>query len=175
MIGAASIIAAETDQEEPTLFQEDLMRVGFRVFKEPIEAPDFTLEDLNGVEISLSSFKGKYVFLNFWATWCGPCRVEMPTMEALYQTYGGDYFEMVAVDIQESQRAVKKYIDAGGFTFKVLLDSSGKVGGTYGARSIPTTYLIDPEGFAVAYLIGSREWKGEEVDDVFAQLIGSVE
>ena len=93
-------------------------------------------------------------------------------MQALYEKLGNDSFEIVAVDVQEPQRTVVSYIEENGFTFPVLLDSNGRIGATYGARSIPTTFLIDKDGNALGYLVGSRTWEGPEIESLFTDLIG---
>lgn len=165
--------ADENEAEEPSELQDRLMELGFQVFREPVEAPDFTLKDLGGEDVSLSSFRGKLLFLNFWATWCGPCRVEMPSMQVMYETLDGYDFEILAVDLQESERTVKNFIEKEGFTFPVVLDKNGQVGAQYGARSIPTTYLINSDGNAVGFLIGSRRWDVEDVYDAFKKQSGA--
>ena len=150
-------------QQDPNPFQTSLMQLGFQVFNTPVEAPDFTLENLEGNDVTLSSLRGKVVLLNFWATWCGPCRVEMPSIEEMYEMFEDEQFEILAIDVQESRRAVRQFIDKNEYTFPVLLDTNGRVGSIYGARSIPTTYLIDKQGFAVGFIIGSREWNNDGV------------
>ena len=107
-IASALPIAAadENEEEEPSQLQNQLIALGFQVFREPVEAPDFTLKDLNDEDVSLSSYRGKLVFLNFWATWCGPCRVEMPSMQVMYEALDGYDFEILAVDLQESEKTV---------------------------------------------------------------------
>jgi peroxiredoxin len=167
---SVSVVFGSLHETESEL-QSNLMELGFRVFKEPADAPDFELENLAGETISLSSYRGKLVFLNFWATWCGPCRSEMPSMQVLYDSLGNDSFEIVAIDLQESRKAVQAFVDEFEFTFPVLLDSSGRVGSQYGARSIPTTYLIDTEGRAIGFFIGSRSWEGPEIKNYFETLL----
>lgn len=176
LIGAMIVIAgfgfsADAESGAPSAIQEQLIGLGFRVFTEPVEAPDFELENLAGEQVKLSDFRGKTVFLNFWATWCPPCRAEMPSMQSLYETIGNESFEIIAVDLQESRSAVASYVEEGGYTFPVLLDSNGRVGATYGARSIPTTFLIDPDGNAIGYLVGSRSWEGEVIEALFRELV----
>ena len=175
-IASALPIAAadENEEEEPSQLQNQLIALGFQVFREPVEAPDFTLKDLNDEDVSLSSYRGKLVFLNFWATWCGPCRVEMPSMQVMYEALDGYDFEILAVDLQESEKTVENFIEKEGFTFPVLLDKNGRVGAQYGARSIPTTYLIDTDGNAVGFLIGSRQWDDEDVYDAFKNQAGAL-
>ena len=92
-------------------------------------------------------------------------------MQTLYDTLGGDGFEIVAVDLQESERTVQDYVDELSLTFPVLLDTKGQVGATYGARSIPTTFLIDRDGNAIGFLVGSRTWDGDDVEKLLKDLI----
>ena len=111
---------ADEGDLSPSELQDQLIGLGFRIFKEPVEAPDFELEDLEGTTMTLASYRGKLVFLNFWATWCPPCRAEMPSMQELYDNLGGETFEVVAVDLQESNKTVQGFIDEFGFTFSIF-------------------------------------------------------
>ncbi len=166
MIGSATVFAAdegESSDEEPSSLQQDLIKLGFQIFREPVIAPDFTLPGLNGLDVTLSSFQGKTVLLNFWATWCPPCRAEMPSMEIMYGVFQNEEFEILAIDLQESEKTVRNFVDDNEYTFQILLDTNGRVGSLYGARSIPTTYLIDENGLALGFIVGSREWDDEEV------------
>ncbi|MBT3273531.1 MAG: redoxin domain-containing protein, partial [Spirochaetales bacterium] len=170
---AATFVSAvdEGQNEEPSAIQNGLMQLGFQVFREPVVAPDFTLENLNGEEITLSSLKGKVVLLNFWATWCPPCRAEMPSMQEMYLLLEDENFELLAVDVQEPKKTVADFIEKNGYTFPILLDTSGRTGAVYGARSIPTTYIIDADGFAVGFITGSREWNNEVVYETLRSLL----
>ena len=168
LFGSFAFGADET--EEPSNFESELMGLGFRVFREPADAPDFELEDLQGNKVSLASFEGKLVFLNFWATWCGPCRAEMPSMQALYESLGNESFEIVAINLRESRNLVQEFVDEFEFTFQVLLDTSGQVSASYGTRNIPTSYLIGPDGKAIGFMIGSRTWEDPEVESLFREL-----
>ena len=94
------------------------------------------------------------------------------TLQELYDNLGGETFEVVAVDLQESAKTVQGFIDEFGFTFPILLDTTGRTAAQYGARSIPTTYLIDAEGKAIGFLVGSRSWDGEMIESLFRNLIG---
>jgi thiol-disulfide isomerase/thioredoxin len=164
----------EEPQENPSPLSQDLQNklrnVGVQAFDEEVMSVDFTLKNLAGEDISLSSYRGKVIFLNFWATWCGPCRAEMPSMQKMYEALKGEDFEIIAVNLQENEDVVKQFIEESGYTYPILLDTTGRIGGTYGARSIPTTYIIDKNGFVLGGLIGSREWDDEETIDVFRQL-----
>jgi thiol-disulfide isomerase/thioredoxin len=108
-------------------------------------APSFKLPDLSGQQVSLDQFKGKVVMLDFWATWCGPCRMTMPLMENLQKEYA-DTMVLLTINIQESRDVVRDYIRAQGLRSRALLDEEGSVGALYGSESIPMQILIDKQG-----------------------------
>ena len=121
-------------------------------------APDFTVLDMEGNERKLSEFFGKPIVLNFWASWCGPCKMEMPDFDEAYQKYGDNiHFLMVncTTSSRETMDSAKALIADEGFTFPVYFDTTGKASGLYGAYSIPLTYFIDAEGYLVAYAQGA--------------------
>ena len=151
---------------------EEFRQMGLQPPKQRLESIDFELEDLSGATRRLSDYKGKVVFLNFWATWCGPCRSEMPSMEKLYRRFKDEGLEIVAVNLQEDRSSVQGFVDEYGLSFPVLLDSTGRVGATYGARSIPTTYIVDRDGLVLAGTVGTREWDTEEYLSFFEKLLG---
>jgi thiol-disulfide isomerase/thioredoxin len=153
------------------LSSEELMELGLQPLKEGTEIVDFELQELSGASRRLSDFNGRVVFLNFWATWCGPCRMEMPSMQRLYERLKRKGLEIVAVNLQEDRGSVQRFVDELGLSFPVLLDTTGRVGATYGARSIPTTYIVDREGFVIAGTIGTREWDGEQYIRFFERLL----
>jgi cytochrome c-type biogenesis protein len=119
---------------------------------------DFTLPLLDGTQCRLSDLQGKVVFLNFWATWCPPCRAEMPSMEAVYQQLRDRGFEILAVNIQEGAASVSAFMKENKLSFPVALDESGKISGLYGVQAIPTSYIIDKRGLIVSRLTGSINW-----------------
>ena len=108
-------------------------------------APTFKLPDLTGQQISLDQFKGKIVMLDFWATWCGPCRMTMPIVENLQKEYA-DSLVLLTINLQETQDVVRDYIHAQGIRSRVLLDEEGTVGTMYEAQEIPLQVLIDKQG-----------------------------
>jgi len=121
--------------------------LGVVKFDKKLTAPTFTLKDLKGKQVKLEDNRGKIVFLNFWATWCPPCRKEMPSMEKLHTKFKDRDFTMLAVDLREETKKVRVFQEKFKLNFPILLDSDGRVGLRYGVRSIPTTYLIDREGY----------------------------
>lgn len=130
---------------------------------EPVQAgkvaPAFTLPDLDGKEHSLSDYKGKVVFLNFWATWCGPCEDEMPSMQTLYRAIGGDDFEILAVSIDEDSPAVvDAYGKKFGITFPILHDRKKKIKEIYKTTGVPETFIIDQNGVIAEKVWGPRDW-----------------
>ncbi len=132
----------------------------------PKEGPlaiDFTLKDLNGKTHTLSDYRGKFVFLNFWTTWCPPCKKEMPSMQKLYKDSDKEKFVMLAVNAKEAKNVVQAFANKNGYTFPILLDSGYKVGGEYRVQAIPLTFLIDKEGRVVGKICGAREWKWEDL------------
>ena len=141
-------------------------------------AGDFKLEDaFSGETISLAKLKGKVVFLNIWATWCGPCREEMPSMETLYDDLKGNKdFVMLAVSQDtKGKSAVVQYVEKNGYHFKVLLDPENKVGESYGVSGVPETFIIDRKGRIVAHHMGAFDWSRPDVKEALQQLLSAKE
>ncbi|MBI5700396.1 TlpA family protein disulfide reductase [Candidatus Saganbacteria bacterium] len=135
-------------------------------------ATDFTLKDLNNNSVKLSDYKGKVVLLNFFATWCPPCREEMPSIEKLHKNLKNKKFAVLAVAIdKKGEPAVRPFIEKEKYTFKVLLDSKNKVSDVYGIQSIPATYVINKKGIIVDKVIGSFDWTQDKVVRVLEGLI----
>ncbi|RKP50006.1 TlpA family protein disulfide reductase [Cohnella endophytica] len=109
-------------------------------------AEDFKLVDLEGKEVSLTDLRGKYVYLNFWATWCKWCKKEMPDLKEVYDNHQTDDIVFLTVNVGEDQSSAWKYMNDNGYPFRVLLDSDKSVTRAYGIRSIPVSLFIDKEG-----------------------------
>ncbi len=175
-----SIEEKEWEEEEIAAEEERLIQllyasVGVQRINPPFEAEGFILEDLSGSMVSLKDFRGKAIFLNFWASWCGPCRIEMPAMELLWQIFQDDDFVILAVDVEEKRDTVSSFIEKNNYTFSVLLDSRGKVANMYSIRAYPTTFLIDGEGKVVGKAVGAREWASKDSFDLIKYLLDKKE
>jgi cytochrome c biogenesis protein CcmG, thiol:disulfide interchange protein DsbE len=124
------------------------------------EAPDFVLPNLNDKSVRLSDYRGKVVFLNFWATWCKPCREEMPSMEVLYKNFDRDGLVVLAVSIDRvtTKKDIPPFVSSMNLTFPVLVDSWGQTDKRYKLMGVPETYIIDQQGILREKIIGPRDW-----------------
>ena len=129
---------------------------------EELDAFDFSVQSLGGQSERLSDHRGKVIFLNFWATWCGPCKAEVGEIDLLHETLKDEDFMIMALSIQEDRKRVSKFMQSSGVDFPVYLDSDGAVAIQYGVTGIPTTYIIDPDGKIVGRAVGPREWASQE-------------
>jgi cytochrome c biogenesis protein CcmG/thiol:disulfide interchange protein DsbE len=160
------------DREQPSTHEEEQE-------SPPVAAGDkaanFKLEALDGSTVSLEQLQGKVVFLNIWATWCGPCREEMPSMETLYDELRTNRdFVMLAVSQDTKGRlVVAPYVEKNGYHFKVLLDPENKVGEAYDVSGVPETFIIDRGGRIVAHHMGAFDWSRPDVKDALRQLLES--
>lgn len=140
----------------PTAFaQSDANAIGWSVGS---QAPDIALKDLRAEIVHLSDFRGKPVLVNFWATWCGPCRIEMPTIEKKYQQYKGTQnFVVLAIDVKDDAGldAVQSFRGELRLTFPVLLDTEGSAETAYNVRGLPTSFFVDRKGVIRAANVGS--------------------
>jgi len=167
---SAESLARADGQELDRLFGE--MGVIKMVQAIPVE---IRLKDLNGKPVSLSDFRGKIVFLNFWTTWCYACRIEMPDMQKLHQKFKNKDFAIVTINLQESVSQVKQFFKDFKLTFTALLDSDGEVGAHFMITAIPTTFILDKEGIIIGKVMGPREWDGKKAFALFEHLTnGSV-
>lgn len=124
----------------------------------PLPAPAFTLPDLDGKPHALADYRGKVVVLNFWATWCPPCRYEMPAMQRAWEKVRDDGIVFVGVDVGEDADTVFTFLADYPVDFPLLLDQDAKVIEQYPVTGLPTTYVIDPQGRITHRAVGSREW-----------------
>jgi peroxiredoxin len=156
------------------LAQDVLLVAGRHSVKLGEPAPNFQLRDLQGRLVALSDLRGKVVMVNFWATWCGPCRVEMPAMEVLYQTFSRKDFEILAVSTDAQGVAVTRpFQQENRLTFPILHDADYRVGLTYGARSLPMTFMVDRQGVVRHQIFGARDWGAAEAHQLVQMLMKS--
>ncbi len=141
------------------------------------KAADFTLEALDGATVSMDKLRGKVVFLNLWATWCGPCREEMPSMETLYDEFKNRRdFVMLAVSQDTKGRAVvAPYVQKNSYHFEILLDPENKVGEAYDVSGVPETFIIDRKGRIVAHHMGAFDWSRPDVKEALEELLDTKE
>ncbi len=144
-----------------------------------VPAPDFTLTDQYGNSHTLSDYKGKTVFLNFWATWCGPCKSEMPEVQALYERYGENQGDLIVLGVanpsteehpQNNDGTVEEvaaFLEEGGYTFPVVMDTTGEMLMSYAIRAFPTTFMIDKEGNVFGYVSGALS--GDMMESIVQQ------
>jgi len=128
--------------------------------KDNAPSPEFSLTTPEGKKISLKDFRGKIVLLNFWASWCVPCREEMPAMEKLYQEYKDKNFVILAVAVKDRKQDAVDFAKELKITYPIALDPEAQVGALYGAWGLPSTYLIGPKGEGLARGWGPAEWHG---------------
>jgi peroxiredoxin/uncharacterized protein YktA (UPF0223 family) len=129
-------------------------------------APDFTLESVNGKEVSLSSLKGNYLLVDFWASWCKPCREENPNVVKAFNEFKAKGFDILSVSLDRDSSAWKKAIEEDGLTWSQVIDGSGDIASTYGVSSIPFTLLLDKEGKIIA-----KNLRGEELVNKLKELL----
>lgn len=138
---------------------EDLVEAyGLQAFESAVPAIDFRLPALDGGQISLSDFQGDWVVLTFWASWCGPCRSEMPSLEGLHRQRGDQGLAVLGVSLDNDLEAARAFVNDMDLTFPLLWDDTGAVGRDYRANAIPMSYLIDPSGAIVGVATGARDW-----------------
>jgi thiol-disulfide isomerase/thioredoxin len=161
---------AKTESQELGRLFSDMGILQIPADTDPLE---IKLQDPTGRPISLSEFRGKIVFINFWTTWCLACVIEMPSMEKLHQKFKDKDFVMVAINLQESASRVKQFYKEYKLTFTTLLDTTGDVGAGLGIRSIPTTFILDKNGRIIGKALGPREWEGKKSIALFEYLTDS--
>ena len=137
------------------------------------QAPGFTIADMDGDSYTLESSRGKWVFLHFWASWCGPCREEMPAIQTMSEKLETDKFEIVLVNTAENEDTIFSFLGEISMDMNSLMDADGLVTEKYRPRGLPTTILIDPVGRVQYQAIGGRNWDESEYIDFLHRLANS--
>ncbi len=132
--------------------RENLPSIGTRIGN---KAPEFSVSDLNGKTVHLREYIGQPILINFWATWCGPCRREMPYLQQIVEEYADKNLTVLAVNIQESPGKVKEFLSTNQLSIPVFLDKTGQVAKNYGILSIPTTLFLDSDGVIIQKIVGA--------------------
>lgn len=170
--GAAGSLSAGLAAQEPAASQESA--ASQEEERPSVPAPDFTLTDQFGESHTLSDYQGKIVFLNFWATWCSPCKSEMPDIQALYEAHGGNAEDLVVLGVAQpgvgregSSEDIADFLAEGGYTYPVVMDEDGSVFAQYGIRAFPTTFMISSDGTVYGYVEGAIS--AEIMEDIVRQ------
>lgn len=172
--GAAGSLSAGLAAQEPAASQESA--ASQEEERPSVPAPDFTLTDQFGESHTLSDYQGKIVFLNFWATWCSPCKSEMPDIQALYEAHGGNAEDLVVLGVAQpgvgregSSEDIADFLAEGGYTYPVVMDEDGSVFAQYGIRAFPTTFMISSDGTVYGYVEGAIS--AEIMEDIVRQTV----
>ncbi|GAA0560111.1 TlpA family protein disulfide reductase [Halomonas salifodinae] len=173
----AVFLMAMTTMAAATTPPERLGPQGFLLWEGPREVSEISFEDSNGTSLTLADFEGKQILLNIWATWCGPCREEMPTLDALQAELGGTDFEVVALSIDRKGIEVVNefYQEVGIEHLAPYVDPTGMASADLGAVGIPTTLLLDRQGREIGRLVGEAEWDTPEMLDFLAETIATTQ
>ena len=128
-----------------------------------IEAHDFAGDLMDAKTVNLKDYRGRFVLLNFWATWCSPCLKEMPDFEKAYLQMGHDKLVVLAVGMGESIEKIKAFSNKYGFSFPLMADNKMEITKLYGVRNIPVTYMIGPDGVVLGRALGIRDWASPDL------------
>ena len=167
----ASAVQVSTAQQSSTDPVAALSTLGFYVYDTPIDLPiSSSIPALVGDSIKVGAFAGKISLLNFWATWCPPCRAEMPSIERLHKQMSGTNFQIIAVNSGEHRSQVASFIEKNKYTFPIYLDASNELSSIFAARGLPSTYLVNKEGKVIAVRIGAMEYDQAALIKVLKEL-----
>lgn len=171
--------SASTDETDSSAQTDETSSETAPSDPDAVPAPDFTLVDQYGNEHTLSDYKGKTVFLNFWATWCGPCRSEMPEIQALYEKYGKNEGDLVVLGVatpnlgqEGSAEDIADFMENQGYTFPTVMDDTGFISAMYGISAYPTTFMIDENGNVYGYVASALT--GDIMESIVQQTMDSV-
>lgn len=147
-----------------------LSSFGFYVYDKPSDFPEVTIPALKGGSVNNKDFIGKISLVNFWATWCPPCRAEMPSIDRLHKAMQGTKFQIIAVNVGERSTQVSTFIDKNKYAFPIYLDETGILSSKFAARGIPATFLLNKEGKIFAVYVGAMEYDKDGLIKLFKEL-----
>jgi thiol-disulfide isomerase/thioredoxin len=172
---ALGLLWAASDLSEPHVDDQSLAAYGADPEDADAEGKqarlDFTVKDMNGASVNFASYKGKIILLNFWATWCEPCRHEMPSIERLREKLAGKPFAVFAVNVDEPDARVRTFLTQTGLSLPVLMDPNKKVTRDWKVRVLPTTFVIGPDGRTRYRLVGDIDWSHGSVVGIITRLL----
>lgn len=170
-VTASTAVKSSTAQQSNADPVAALGSLGFYVYDKPIDLPIAApIPALAGEPVKVSDFTGNITLLNFWATWCPPCRAEMPSIERLHQAMQGKPFRIIAVNSGEHRSQVASFIEKNKYTFPIYLDESNALSSIFAARGLPSTYLVNKEGKVIAARIGAMEYDQAELIKLLKEL-----
>jgi peroxiredoxin len=158
--------------ERVPLTSDQLATLSLRTYPPGTTPPAFSGLTADGRTVSLGELHGRIVLLNFWASWCLECRPEMSAFERLHRELGSSGLTIVGINVRERQEAVRRFARELDLTFPLVLDADGQIGARYGVIGLPTTFLIDRDGSAVALAVGPRPWDGAAAKAIVRSLLG---
>ena len=169
--------ATTAEVEATTWASQDMASIftgaGLSLLNQKVPAPDFSLPLAGDTDetVALSDLEGRVVLLNFWASWCHNCRAEKPALQALHSFYADADVVVLGVNLRENPALVQSYMADHGITFPVALDTTGALGHVYGVHALPTSFIIDRDGYVVAGVLGGLNWNSNNVRAVFEYLL----
>ncbi len=166
-----STVSAQALMVPEAWYFAEFERLGFSVFRNNPDFPKLDFYDFSGKKYTISDFSGKVILFNIWATWCPPCRMEIPSIQKLHDTITSDKFMILAVSTGEKAQTVSDFIKENKHTFPVFLDPSSSIGSQLANRGIPTTYIIGKTGKIIAATIGARSYDGPEFIKLINKLV----
>ncbi|MCU0835815.1 MAG: TlpA family protein disulfide reductase [Gammaproteobacteria bacterium] len=172
-LGLALTLGTAIASEAPAGLAELAEAAGMDAYAVPLKAPRFGLPGLDGEPRGKQNYQGRVVLLNFWASWCPPCREEFPSLERLHQALGGPNFTVLAIAVADTEEGVARFLAGRRPPFDVLLDDDRKTAEAYRAAGVPVTYLLDRQGRLLAGKTGPQDWDRPEMRRLIQEAIRS--
>jgi len=171
MMVPASQVTAQAPTTAPQPLTPLLKALDLRGYPSPTVPPKFAGSTFDAHEVSLAKLQGQVVIVNFWASWCAECRPEMPVLERLHRERAGRGLVVIGINVREGMPTVRRYARELDLTFPLVLDTTGAINSLYGVVGLPTTFVIDRDGRAVALAVGPREWESAPARALFDALL----